>query len=346
MRTLSVFWLLGNLYLTVVAQKPVPSAPASSVAYTITALGSEPKFPLSEAYAINNQGNIVGKSYDSSLTTDIPFLWRQGKRVPFPNFGQPICEAYSINNLGHMAGWVTLGKGPHSKSLPGFWGRKLISLGNTEGIAYGINNRDEVVGEVTLGPLVSFDTTKIAFVWRNGKMLKLGRFGGKFSVAHGINDRGEIVGFSDTVKSISRPCIWRSGKIYPLAMGKAVAGAAQAINNRGDIVGSLEIVDPKFYAVLWRQGKLLKLGMLPGGHVSNAMAINSRGVVVGYADVTNDNSHAFIWRHGQMQDLNALIPVNSGWELTRADGINDQGQIVGLGTYHGQECAFLLTPQK
>jgi hypothetical protein len=46
-----------------------------------------------------------------------------------------------------------------------------------------------------------------------------------------------------------------------------------------------------------------------------------------------------------MLDLNSLIPANSGWVLQFANGINDQGQIVGEGTLNGQAEGFLLTPQ-
>jgi probable HAF family extracellular repeat protein len=46
-----------------------------------------------------------------------------------------------------------------------------------------------------------------------------------------------------------------------------------------------------------------------------------------------------------MTDLNNLISPNSGWTLSDAAGINDNGQIIGQGTnpshqYH----AYLLTP--
>jgi hypothetical protein len=47
-----------------------------------------------------------------------------------------------------------------------------------------------------------------------------------------------------------------------------------------------------------------------------------------------------------MQDLNNLIPANSGWVLTGAADINDAGQIVGIGFKDGQSKAFLLTPMQ
>ena len=45
-----------------------------------------------------------------------------------------------------------------------------------------------------------------------------------------------------------------------------------------------------------------------------------------------------------MMDLNALIPINSGWELMEARAINASGQIVGWGMHAGRTNAFLLTP--
>jgi len=45
-----------------------------------------------------------------------------------------------------------------------------------------------------------------------------------------------------------------------------------------------------------------------------------------------------------MQNLNDLIPSDSGWLLRLAFDINSSGQIVGQGTINGQSHAFLLTP--
>jgi hypothetical protein len=46
-----------------------------------------------------------------------------------------------------------------------------------------------------------------------------------------------------------------------------------------------------------------------------------------------------------MQDLNSLIPANSGWELLEAVTINVAGQIVGVGMVNAAQHSFLLTPQ-
>jgi hypothetical protein len=41
-------------------------------------------------------------------------------------------------------------------------------------------------------------------------------------------------------------------------------------------------------------------------------------------------------------DLNALLFANSGWELEEPFGINNNGDIVGIGTWNGEKEAFLF----
>jgi hypothetical protein len=74
------------------------------------------------------------------------------------------------------------------------------------------------------------------------------------------------------------------------------------------------------------------------------MAINSQADVVGSRDV-GSRSSTFSFPGGVMVDRNTLIPQNSGWELQEARGINDAGQISGIGALNGNERGSLLTPK-
>jgi probable HAF family extracellular repeat protein len=136
----------------------------------------------------------------------------------------------------------------------------------------------------------------------------LGTLGGTFSTAVAINDSGWVVGVSDVNMFTSHAFLhFGSGTLNPAT----------------DDLGTL------------------------GGNASGANDINNNGQVVGSSDTTAYGyPHAFIYYgSGPIQDLNALIPPNSGLTLTTANGINDLGQIVGCGiTVDGYGHAFLLTP--
>jgi probable HAF family extracellular repeat protein len=88
------------------------------------------------------------------------------------------------------------------------------------------------------------------------------------------------------------------------------------------------------------------LGTL-GGDYANANGMNNLDHIVGYSYLAdNVTTHAFIAGNGVMTDLNSLVPVGSGFTLTAASGINDQGDIVANGVNSsGVDHAFLLTPQ-
>src|SRR5207245_127343 len=72
-----------------------------------------------------------------------------------------------------------------------------------------------------------------------------------------------------------------------------------------------------------------------------AYGINNAGQVVGAGP-----NGAVLWENGVTQELRSLIPANPDWHLFAATAINEQGQIVALGSVGGQPPghAILLTP--
>jgi probable HAF family extracellular repeat protein len=92
------------------------------------------------------------------------------------------------------------------------------------------------------------------------------------------------------------------------------------------------------------------LGVLPGDFVDAGLGLNNKGEVVGPSFAapgpTSAIPRAFLWANGKMHDLNTLVPPDSPLYLLIAYGINDSGEIAGLGfekstsEYH----AFLATP--
>lgn len=178
--------------------------------------------------------------------------------------------------------------------------------------AWSINAGGQAVGETFLegsDRIHAFRTTPTGKITDPGA--DLGTLGGADSHAFGINSSGQTVGSSYT-----------TGNATIHAFRTTATGL---------------ISDPG-----------TDLGILPGGATSTALSINKSGQTVGYADTdaTGDqNYHAFfVDVNGPMLDLNNLIPAGSGWILREAHGINDSGQIAGVGMFDQTSHAFLLTP--
>lgn len=103
---------------------------------------------------------------------------------------------------------------------------------------------------------------------------------------------------------------------------------------------------PNGVSVYWdATGEILPIGTLPGGSSSSAGYISDSMQITGESTVTGGATHAYLWTPtNHMQDLNNMIPKNSGWVLRHAAAINKKGQIVGYGEINGVEHGFLLTP--
>lgn len=148
------------------------------------------------------------------------------------------------------------------------------------------------------------------------------------------------------------------GKLTPVAATKSVAfdvvdlGAfdnnrndLKAMNDCGQGVGiSLNRDTGRIEAFLEEKGKRTALGTL-GGSFSIARDINNRGEIVGGSLTQGDeNFHGFLYRNKRLYDLNQLLEEN-GWELIQAVGINNKGEILGIGALDGEDHIVLLRPK-
>ncbi len=118
-----------------------------------------------------------------------------------------------------------------------------------------------------------------------------------------------------------------------------------AINNAGQYVGSA-LGEGQTVQAFVSDGTRRGLGTL-GGVFSVAHGINNSGHIVGGSlTAANQKFHAFLSMGNVLYDLNELIDRADGWELVQAVGINDQGQIVGIGMLDGEDHVFLLCPAR
>jgi probable HAF family extracellular repeat protein len=229
-----------------------------------------------------------------------------------------------------------------------------------------INARGQVIGYT--GDYIS--DYQFGFLWTSASGMS--EFGGSWppTFANDISNTGEIVGQNSDAFDRGFATTWKQGVRTDLgtlgAGADNYASAANGVNDLGFVVG-WSTTDPLFpsdspvHAILWTpSGVMTDLGTLTGDTSSAAVRINFFGQVIGNSGNTLYSRYSvrvaapfevigrpFIWTKSRgLQDLNTLIPQNSGWVLTSVADINIWGQIVGSGTRNGQPHGFLLTPRK
>jgi len=332
---------------------PLPGGPAAAAAksYTITDLGSL-GYPETFPSGINASGQVTGLSYLSKTFTypcgypvrtctahlSHAFLYGNGTMTDLGTLGGHDSQGNAVNLSGQVAGASNTNKGGTDAAL--WTGKKATDLG-------------------ALGPLAA----------------------GSYSIAYGINDSGQVVGFSaagvTAINDGSHPFLYSNGTITSLPEpGNFAAAACQAraINNNGQIAGTCTDTDGNGYLVMWQNGTVTDLGTIGNiGTISDleALSMNNNGQIVGWTAVSttgflysngtitdlsgffpnaiNDNGvmvgGSSIDTGGTVQDLNSLIPAKSGYQISYATAINDNGQIVAdASDATTSEAGVLLNP--
>jgi len=241
----------------------------------------------------------------------------------------------------------------------------LPTFGGYDGFATGNNNRGDIVGwaETTYqdptcngGQVLQFE----AALWnKDNEITELQPYSGDSDgAATAINESGQAVGISgqcgDAVggASAEHMLLWQNGTVTSLpTLGGSYWNTPMDINNNGDVTGFSDhsgdsVSNPNFTTFIWtKKGGTEDLGALSGDNISEGLGINDSDVIVG---VSYPSGHGFVWSGGTMQDLNNLLPPNSGYTITDAQDVNDAGDITGSAQDNatGTTYAFMAIPRK
>jgi probable HAF family extracellular repeat protein len=323
---------------------------------------------------LNNRGSVAGQSFLPNGALHA-FFWQKGVMTDLGTLGGPDSFVnvanHTVNEKNVVAGYSeTSTPDPNAENFCNpFFANGLVclafawengvmtalpTLGGTNGQAWGINNRGQIVGQAEgpdPAPCSPFALQVSAVVWRNGQIEQvLPPFGGSAAIATAINDNGEVVGLSGCNTGTFYAVLWRHDNPINLGtLGGVFGNVPFDINNKGQVVGQSDLLgDTVHHGFLWENGRMTDVGSLPGLPTSIAQAINDQGQVVGFSqDANGDDSSsvAFLWQNGVLRDLNTLIPAGSQLFLMEATAINDRGQIAGFGQLpDGEHLGFLLTP--
>ena len=315
--------------------------------YALTDLGTLGGLSA-QAQHINDAGQVVGSAASGS-SGGRAFVWQNGTMTDLGTLGGNTAGASAINNVGQVAGSSSLSP---SLSHAVLWDNGVktdLAPGSTEhSAANGINDS---------GQIIANRSWTVPFLWHNGVttiLPNLGGAGGGFGTD--INNAGQAVGSASTTHvtqlgPVSHAVLWENGTAFDLGvLPGAEESGASAINELGVIVGTSGRTDPETYEQTY-QPFIVTNGVMSPISVPSSEAyasdINDHGVIVGTMRAGGGVSHwhAFVHVNGVTTNLNSLIPPGSGLHLAYANGINNDGQIVGM-AYDAQfrQHAYLLTP--
>lgn len=241
------------------------------------------------AYDINDSGQIVGYSRDTSGANHAFLRQQNGTMLDLQTLGGTDSYAQAINNSGVVAGYSRNSSG---KGRGFIWDatngmQELSALAGGVSWATAINDSSQVAGysyTASGGP-------SHAVVWNNGVMTDLNSLltDARQSWATGINDDGWVVGYYNRYSVTGIYGFLLRGTEF-VELG-TLGGNCQAfgINNSGLVVGQ-----SNNQAFVWSNGVIEQLPGL-GGHTSLASSVNSQGQIVGYAYDSNFVATAVRW---------------------------------------------------
>jgi probable HAF family extracellular repeat protein len=308
---------------------------------------------LSTAGAVNASGQVAGESRQGNGTfgyiTDPSNAGATRLDALTQLAEQPESWAVALNDAGVAAGFSLLDVIDDTGSpLAVVWGsaNSPTSLGtignrpctppdpfdvdcdtsnatgiNNTGTAVGVSDRDDGSG----GRIHHAFADALATL----TMTDLGTLaGGSNSAATGVNDAGIVVGNSETTDGgaglTTHAFIADLSTLTMTDLGTLAGGTssgATAINAHGLVVGNSTVTGgvnhPFTYDLATHT--MTDLGLPPGATSAGATAVNGDGLVVGDSDVGP-------WVYDPTSETFALIP-----NAETATGINDSGEIVGVG---------------
>ena len=246
----------------------------------------------------------------------------------------------------------------------------LDNSGPNISYAYGINDDGDIVGY----SFENFDIPQSPFIWTGASMVP---DGSTSEYALAINDSGVGVGSqqvyfnNNDAPDVAAFVIEGDWTVFgpDSVTGGTPRSYAVAINNASPALiagyvdysasGSGYEGDSMAFTYAYPSGPFTTLGLPIGSDTSRGYGLNADGSVVGTAydyyvsrqtlGLDNPTDYTFgraaIFQNGSVYYLDDLATNATGWTLSNAMSINDNGAIVGWGvTPSGAYHAYLLTP--
>ena len=319
-----------------------PPNNAGRVASAFRLLGAGPSVAAVEALGtlggccswasgINANGDVVGSAADDMFRIQ-PFLWTatDGMQALDPSAFESY--AMDVNDDRVVVGWHRLATGETRGWVwrPGGVVRELVPLGGASTLAFGVNNRGDIVGASQLvagGPLV-------AVVWyADGTTRVLGTLHGVgASAGKEIGESGHVAGLSwNAQEGDFHAFLWTpDGGMRDLGHLGGGYSAASGVNGSDWVAGESNLSSGELRAVLWLgSAGWVELEPVAGAN-SAASDVEADGRVVGWSDAPGP-LRAVVWGPNDLRiELGSV--AGGEFDMGVAAAINRVGQVAGYST--------------
>lgn len=311
---------------------------------------------LTASYRLNQTGQVVGYSALATQPAAPVFLstaWAptatgasavelQSVQTP----GTLRSVALAINDAGVIAGLVEGQLARWTPNPGGGWGAAQL-LGKPAGVTnfsvLAIGDDGVIGGQYfkCANADCSQGNTR-SWIYANGSYTEIGPVTGLSTEFRAMNDQGDAL--LDHTVQLNQTRI-QVRKADGTLVEVLQSGTVNDLNNAGQIVGwrTGSVANSKTGFVREADGTERALTGFTQGLSFEPRSINNLGWVAGGDRHLNDLV-ATLWVGQKLWDLNGLLSAADAadWQLRFAMDINDAGWITGLGTYRGEERAFLM----
>lgn len=342
-----------------IASLVVAATASAAPQYQIYDIGTlETGDPYSSGLGVSHAGIAFGGSpHGSGLLSSHAFTWTlEGGIVRLPNpAGRDYSYPLGANDSGMVVGNSQTSLNSSTRR-PIVWQNGVASLlplpaGYGRGDAFAVNASGVAAGSA-FNP-----SSPSAVIYSGGSatiITQTTASGSFFVMAFDINDSGRIVGQGADPNIPAR----KVGIVHDIGAATAIdigslpgfnGAIAWGVNNSGQVVGtSLQDTQETGLPFIWSDANgMVAIPLTSGTTKAAAQAVNSTGWVVGGG--TFGSMDPFLYDGTTTYRLEDLIPAGSGWDLSKstssaANGISDNGVIVGTGVHNGETRAYAMFP--
>lgn len=298
----------------------------------------------SEAYGINNVGQVVGWSETANGEIHA-FLWSEATGMRDlgalgPNSSGVVrAEAHDINDDGVVVGSST---SPLSDAGRAFrWAeadglQDVGGLGGPGANAWDISSNGDISGWSFRPEPGGWGSN--ATLWTSAGVVDISSDHPYGGTTYALNDVGQAAGFLNVGgNSTGDASLWKRGDAGWTRVTIRTNAQAFGLSNRGDVVGTFREIDGGLTAFLWSEADGFRaLPELAPGARSQGNDVNDAGQIAGFSSTSSSFWQPVLWApqlNGTWKVLRLPV-LNAGDAEARA--INTRGDIAGYTSFKGR----------